>query len=83
MKPLLSAHGLRLQLMRTKSLGMDLSGDKTVGYDVADSGADKNACVIADGVICIGIDEWKAPEDELVESALRAASHSVDGSNDL
>lgn len=60
-------------------LGLDLSGLKTVGYDVADSGADKNACVITDGSICIGIDEWKAPEDALVESAMRAASHAANG----
>tara|TARA_Y100001956_G_scaffold3132_1_gene3089 strand:- start:3558 stop:4922 length:1365 start_codon:yes stop_codon:yes gene_type:complete len=62
-----------------KTLNLKMSGAKTVGYDVADSGADKNACIITDGVICTDIDEWKAPEDALVESALRAASHAKGG----
>lgn len=53
-------------------LGLDLSGARTVGYDVADSGDDKNACAVFDGGICEQIDEWKAPEDELVQSAKRA-----------
>lgn len=60
-------------------LNIDVTGTKVIGYDVADSGADKNACVIVNGVLCVGVDEWKAPEDELVESALRAARHSKDG----
>lgn len=53
-------------------LDMDLSGARTVGYDVADSGADKNACAAFSGAICSKIVEWKAPEDELVQSAKRA-----------
>lgn len=56
-------------------LGVDLSGARATGYDVADSGEDKNACAIFDGAICTEIDEWKAPEDELAQSALRAWSH--------
>lgn len=55
-------------------LGMDLSGAQTVGYDVADSGDDKNAVADFDGAICRFIDEWKAPEDELNQSARRAWS---------
>jgi len=58
-----------------KKLGMDLSGARAVGYDVADSGADKNACAIFNGGICEGIDEWKAPEDELNQSTKRAWAH--------
>lgn len=53
-------------------LDMDLSGHKTVGYDVADSGEDKNATVLFDGCIAMECDEWKAGEDELVKSAKRA-----------
>lgn len=63
-----------------KKLGMDLSGARTVGYDVADSGADKNAAVVFDGSMCIEIDEWSAPEDELVQSAKRAWSAVQGGS---
>lgn len=63
-----------------KALGMDLAGARTVGYDVADSGADKNACAIFDGAICEEIDEWAAPEDELTQSTKRAWAH-VKGGN--
>lgn len=60
-------------------LNMDLSGRKTVGYDVADSGEDKNATVLFDGCIAIECDEWKAGEDELQESAKRAWSKVGNG----
>lgn len=55
-------------------LGIDLGGARTVGYDVADSGEDKNAVALFSGAICAEIDEWKAPEDELSVSAKRAWS---------
>lgn len=63
-------------------LDMDLSGARTVGYDVADSGDDKNAVAAFNGAICEFIEEWKAPEDELIQSAKRAWSH-VKGGNML
>lgn len=46
-------------------------GSRTLGYDVADSGNDANATTSMDGSVCVGIDEWKAGEDELFESAQR------------
>lgn len=55
-------------------LGIDMTGARSVGYDVADSGEDKNAAIGFDGAICTDIDEWKAPEDELAKSAKRAWS---------
>lgn len=55
-------------------LDMDISGARCVGYDVADSGNDKNAVAVFDGGICIDLDEWRAPEDELAQSAKRAWS---------
>tara|TARA_B100000408_G_scaffold130853_1_gene115931 strand:+ start:4008 stop:5363 length:1356 start_codon:yes stop_codon:yes gene_type:complete len=60
-------------------LGIDLSGARTVGYDVADSGGDTNACAVFDGALCMDIDEWKAPEDELAQSAKRAWAHTQGG----
>lgn len=57
-----------------EKLGMDLSGAQTVGYDVADSGDDKNAISEFDGAVCHHVEEWKAPEDELSQSARRAWS---------
>lgn len=62
-----------------KKLGIDLSGARTVGYDVADSGADKNACSVFNGAICEQIDEWSAPEDELNQSTKRAWAHVQGG----
>lgn len=53
-------------------LNIDMSGKKVVGYDVADDGADKNATASFDGVLCTGIDEWKADTDDLVKSSNRA-----------
>lgn len=61
-------------------LGLQMSGSRTVGYDVADSGADKNACAIFDGAICTDMDEWAAPEDELNQSTKRAWAHVLGGS---
>lgn len=55
-------------------LGVDLSGGRNVGYDVADSGDDKNAIAVFDGAICSHVEEWKAGEDELEKSAMRAWS---------
>lgn len=60
-------------------LGIDLSGATCVGYDVADSGDDKNAIARFNGAICEYIEEWKAPEDELNQSAKRAWSHVGNG----
>lgn len=47
------------------------TGLRTVGYDVADSGDDKNATTSLDGNVCIGLDEWRGGEDQLRESAAR------------
>lgn len=47
------------------------SGGVTLGYDVADSGADANATTVMDGSIAVHLDLWKGGEDELFESAKR------------
>jgi len=60
-------------------LQIDMSGAQAVGYDVADSGADKNACAIFDGGLLVDIDEWSAPEDALTQSAMRAWAHVTNG----
>lgn len=60
-------------------LNIDMSGAECVGYDVADSGDDKNAIAKFNGAICEYIEEWKAPEDELNKSASRAYSHISTG----
>jgi len=55
-----------------KKLGIHITGRKRVGYDVADSGEDKNATVSVTGVLAHGCDEWKGGEDELLQSCTRA-----------
>ncbi len=57
-----------------KHLDIDMTGARTVGYDVADSGEDKNAITVMNGSIALHVEEWKAPEDELAQSAKRAWS---------
>jgi len=61
------------------NLNIDITGARNVGYDVADSGADKNAIAQFNGGICEYIEEWKAEEDELDKSALRAWSFVGNG----
>lgn len=53
-------------------LGFEPSGTKTLGYDVADAGEDKNATVGAHGSVLQSVDEWKGGEDELLKSCTRA-----------
>lgn len=62
------------------NLNIQMFGAWTVGYDVADSGKDKNAIIGANGSVAILVDEWKANEDELTESTMRAWSKVHDGS---
>lgn len=62
-----------------EKLGIDMRGARAVGYDVADGGEDKNACAMFDGAICVDLDEWAAPEDQLHESTMRAWSHVNNG----
>jgi len=52
-------------------LGIAPSGRKRVGFDVADDGADKNASVLAHGIVALAVEEWKGREDELLKSASR------------
>lgn len=55
-------------------LDIDMSGPNNVGYDVADSGDDRNCAVLFEGAIATNLDAWKASEDELDISSLRAYS---------
>lgn len=54
-----------------KTLGFAPEGRKRVGFDIADSGADKCATVSAHGSLVQGADMWKAAEDELLKSCTR------------
>ncbi|KAG0756714.1 hypothetical protein G6F22_020203 [Rhizopus arrhizus] len=53
------------------ALGIEPTGRKRIGFDVADSGADKCAAIYAHGPLASWADEWKAGEDELLKSCTR------------
>lgn len=54
-----------------KALGFAAEGRKRIGFDVADSGADKCATVYGHGSVVLDADMWKAAEDELLKSCSR------------
>jgi len=60
-----------------KKLNVVPSGQKVVGFDVADDGEDKNALVKRYGQLCEHIEEWKAAEDELNRSAKRVFNYAL------
>lgn len=60
-----------------EKLGIAPSGSRRIGFDIADGGPDKCATVEAYGIEAVGVDEWKAGEDELLKSATRVHSHAV------
>lgn len=53
------------------NLGFEALGQKRIGFDVADSGEDKCANVLMHGSVVTWADEWKAGEDELMQSCQR------------
>jgi phage terminase large subunit len=53
-------------------LGIEPTGAKRLGFDIADDGNDTNATVLTEGILCSQVVEWKAKEDELFESSIRA-----------
>lgn len=59
-------------------LGFEPVGNKTLGYDVADAGEDKNATAGAHGSVLQSVDEWKGGEDELLKSSTRAYGQAKD-----
>ncbi len=50
---------------------LDLDGATIIGYDVADSGDDKNATTLSKGCIVIDCQEWQGNDNELKKSADR------------
>lgn len=63
-----------------KVLGFDASGRKRIGFDVADSGADKCAQIYAHGSVVSWADLWKAGEDELLKSCTRVWRSAIEKS---
>jgi phage terminase large subunit len=58
-------------------LGIDISGSRRIGFDVADAGKDKCAQIYAHGPLAIWSDLWKAKEDELPKSTKRVYAQAV------
>lgn len=55
-----------------KALGLEITGRRRLGFDIADSGIDKCALLYAHGPLASWADLWKAGEDELLKSCTRA-----------
>lgn len=64
-------------------LGMDGSGRRRLGFDIADDGNDKCATVLAYGSIVQWADQWKAKEDEILKSCTRAWEKGRDEGADI
>jgi phage terminase large subunit len=60
-----------------KKLGIETRGIDVVGYDIADSGGDTCAICHVKGNETIYLEEWKAKEDELEESAKKTFDYSL------
>lgn len=67
---------IRAAIDAHKKLGIKPTGRRRIGFDVADSGEDKNALVEAYGILTVGVEEWSAGEDELLKSATRVHSRA-------
>ncbi|MDE2434718.1 MAG: PBSX family phage terminase large subunit [Sphingomonadales bacterium] len=61
-----------------KALGIDPSGSKRLGFDVADSGKDKCATVFAHGQLVSRAEQWKAGEHELLKSTTRVWNAAIE-----
>lgn len=66
-----------------EKLGIENRGANIIGYDIADDGNDKCAIVHRYGNEIIYIDEWKAKEDELEESATKVYNYAVSNGCDI
>lgn len=60
-----------------KKLGIEPLGAKRIGFDVADSGDDKNAKTHTHGLLAYHVDEWEGGEDELLKTATRVYRAAV------
>jgi len=58
-------------------LGIEPSGKKRIGFDVADSGKDKCAEIYVHGFHAVSGNQWKAKEDELMKSCKRVYSKAL------
>lgn len=62
---------LRAAIDACRKLGLSRGPGRRISFDVADSGDDKNAAVLMEGIEAVRVEEWKGLEDELLKSAGR------------
>jgi phage terminase large subunit len=58
-------------------LGIEIRGQKRIGFDVADDGEDSCALIMVHGSLVCGADLWKAKEDELLKSCSRVWHYAI------
>lgn len=61
-------------------LGIEVSGSKCVGFDVADGGKDLCAQVFRHGIVAVWGENWKGKEDELLKSCKRVYASALEKS---
>lgn len=61
-----------------KKLNVKVTGQSFIGYDVADSGGDKNALAQRKGILLEHIEQWAGKEDELDKSHIKTFMYAVD-----
>jgi len=59
-------------------LGIDPTGNKQIGYDVADDGEDLNAYVMVNGCLLEEVNSWRGAEDELYESSQKVYVKAIE-----
>ena len=64
-------------------LGIEPSGEKSIGFDVADGGKDLCAQLYRHGIVAMWGEHWKAKEDELEESCQRVYSKATQYNADI
>ena len=59
-------------------LNIEITGSKCIGFDLADSGKDKNAITYSYGILAVWSENWKGGEDELLISCTRAYAKAIE-----
>ena len=59
-------------------LGIETTGARRLGFDVADDGDDLNAMVASYGILTTHVEKWKGLEDELLQSATRVWNYALE-----
>jgi len=64
-------------------LGIDPSGTRRIGFDVADDGTDKNAMAHAHGQLVTKVEQWKGLENELLKSCMRVYKAAEESGSEI